>query len=75
MKRYLAVIVIMMIFIPLILGMGFFYYWVFTQVMLHWILRLLIALGTLAMAGAFLAVSIQRFKEIKEEDSDDLSKY
>lgn len=75
MKKYLGVIITLIIFIPLIGGAGYFYYWIFSRTQLPEIIRILIVAGTLALLTAFVAAGIQRFKEIRQEDKNDLSKY
>jgi uncharacterized membrane protein len=75
MKKKLIVLVISLVFIPLIAAGGFFYYWVFGQIALPPLVRGIIVFTTLALIGVFIAVMVQRLKEIKQEDEDDLSKY
>jgi membrane protein YdbS with pleckstrin-like domain len=74
-KPYIPVIVILLIFIPLLGGFGYLYYWVFTMAEFHWIFRTFIAVGALALIAALIGAAVQRIREIRREAIDDLSKY
>ncbi|MBN2509734.1 MAG: hypothetical protein JXB03_05630 [Spirochaetales bacterium] len=54
---------------------GIFYYWVFSHVPISAILRGIIILATLGGIAALAFVTYERFREIHEEDQDDLGKY
>ena len=75
MKRYLHIIFIMLISIPIFIFIGYIYYYISTEAGLHWFFRVLIIIATLASTGAFIKVSNDRIKEIRKGDEDDLSKY
>jgi uncharacterized membrane protein YbhN (UPF0104 family) len=73
--KYLApiIIVVLLVVVIVLYGLGFFsvadYYpssiWI----------KGLIVVGVLGLVAAVVAVLVQRVKEIKGEDEDDLSKY
>ncbi len=75
MTKRAGVILTLLIFIPIFAGFGYLYFWIFSQPgMPRWI-SILIVIGTLALLAAFITAAVQRFKEINQEDKDDLSKY
>lgn len=63
------------IFALLTLLMGAAYASVFLILPIPLFFKLIVAAGILIVAGAMVYVIIQRKKELKEEDKDDLGKY
>ena len=75
MKRYVSVFFTLLIFIPIFIGLGYLYYYIFTVAELHWFFRVLIVVLTVSLVGAFIKAGIDRMKEIREGVEDDLGKY
>ena len=63
------------IFAALTLLFGAAYASVFLILPIPLFFKLIVAAGILTVAGAMVYVIIQRKKELKEEDKDDLGKY
>ncbi len=55
--------------------MGFFYYWIFDSIQVAGVIKGFIVLATLGGIAALAFVTYERYREIHEEDDDDLSKY
>jgi len=75
MKRYTAPIVAAIGAGVIIAVFGGFYFMIFKAIPGASCMRLLIAGIVLAALGVLVAVLIQRIKEIKEGEEDDLGKY
>lgn len=74
-KEILAVILVTLFMLAVILGYGAVIVWVFQRIQLHLFLKLLIIMGFGALAGTMIYVAIERIREIREEEKDDLSQY
>lgn len=74
-KKFITPLIITIIMIVVFFGVGFFYFTVLRYMDIPRILLYGIAAGTIAIIGGMIAVFIQRIKEIKEENEDDLRKY
>lgn len=73
--KYLSVIIIVILGIIAIVGTGFIYGWIFIMASLPIGIVIGLSLGLLALILAFIFVGIQRIRELKKEDQNDLSKY
>lgn len=74
MKKIIAPLIVVILAAILI---GFFVLLVFfPQVIVpEWLIKLIIGIVLLSLAGGLVAVLVKRIKEVKEEDEDDFSKY
>lgn len=73
--KTLPVVVIVCLFLVAIAAWAGLYWWALSMMPgLAW-LRVLIALGALGTAGVLLAVFVQRMREIRRGEEDDLSNY
>jgi uncharacterized integral membrane protein len=75
MSKYLSVILVMLVMIPLFGLAGWFYFWIFSQEPFPMIVSIVIAVLTAGVLLSFVSVGIGRLREIKKEEKDDLSKY
>jgi len=74
-KGYAAPSIIVVILSIFTAAAGVFYYKIFSQLPIPDSLRWIIVVGTLAVIAALVAVLIQRIKELKRGEEDDLGKY
>ena len=74
-KEILAVILVTIFMLAVILGYGAVIVWVLQRLQLHLLLKVLIITGLGALAGTMIYVAIERIREIREEEKDDLSQY
>ncbi len=75
MGKYLTVLIIVLAGLVLIGLMGWFYYYIFSSAGFPMVFRFLIVLGVSGLMAALIFVGLERFREIDEEEKDDLGKY
>ncbi|WP_026478436.1 hypothetical protein [Alkaliphilus transvaalensis] len=75
MRKYIAVTIIALLVIIFLSIYGLAVLFIPGYSQLFILLRILIGGGILIVLITFIKVYIERIKEIKEEDDDDLSKY
>ncbi len=73
--KYLSVIITVILIGLLFSLLGFFYFWIFQNLNLPCFFKLFILILISGIIGALIYVAIERIKEIKKEEKDDLSKY
>jgi len=75
MKSYVIVIVIVLVFVALFFGLGYLYYWIFTDADFPLVVRGGIVAGTAALIAALIKAGVDRIREIHKGEEDDLGKY
>lgn len=75
MRRYATVIFITAIFIAFFAGLGYLYFWMFTESNFPIFFRLLVVLVTVVLVAALVKVGVERIREIYKGEEDDLGKY
>ncbi len=75
MKRYVAPVVSALAVGIVIAAFGVFYFVIFKKIPGASLLGFIFAAGALAGLGALVVVLVQRIKEIKRGEEDDLGKY
>jgi len=75
MKRYVAPMVSAIAAAILIVVFGFFYYFIFKEIPGTGIIQFIFIAVTFIAVGVLIAVLLQRIREIKEGEEDDLGKY
>lgn len=74
-KKILAPAIVVILGSIVIAAYGYFYLFVFQKMNLPAIINFIIILIAITLITALIAVFIQRIKELKEENEDDISKY
>ena len=74
-SKYIAPTVILLCTVLTAAGGGFLYYSVFKAAQLPAIFRIITVTATIGVTGILTAVFIQRVKEIRQGEEDDLGKY
>ena len=74
-KKILAPAIIVILGSIVIAAYGYFYLFVLQKINLPIIANIIIILIAITLIVALIAVFIQRIKELKEENEDDISKY
>ncbi len=74
-KKIIAPLIIVILASIIVIGYAFLYLFIIKQMNLPVVLNILILIIVIALVAALIAVFIQRVKEIKSEDENDLSKY
>lgn len=75
MKRYIAPMVSAIVVALIIVAFGLFYFLIFREIPGTGYIRFIFIAVTIVAVGVMAAVLIQRIKEIKEGEDDDLGKY
>ncbi len=75
MGKYLTVLLIVLAGLAVIGLGGWFYYYIFSSAGFPVIFRILLVLGISGLMAALIYAGLERFREIDEEDDDDLGKY
>ena len=75
MKRYIAPFISAIVVALIIVAFGLFYFLIFKEIPGTGYIRFIFTSITVVAVGVMAAVLIQRMKEIKEGDEDDLGKY
>ena len=75
MKNYIVPVVIAAIMLMVFLGYGIMVLSVIDTFRRPLLFRIVAISAIIGLMGALVAVLIQRLREIKEEDEDDISKY
>ncbi len=75
MKRYIAPVLSALAVGIVIAAFGIFYFLIFKEIPGARVIRFIFASGVLIGVGALTAVLIQRIREIKRGEEDDLGKY
>ena len=74
-KKFIAPLAIVILASVVAVGYACIYLFILSQMNLSIIFNILILAIAIAVVGALITVLIQRIKEIKTEDENDLSKY
>ena len=75
MKRYIAPFISAIAVALIIVAFGLFYFLIFKEMPGTGYIRFIFIAITIVAVGVMVAVLIQRIREIKEGDEDDLGKY
>ena len=75
MKRYIAPLISAIAVAIIIVAFGFFYFLIFKEIPGTGFIRFIFAAVTLIAVGVMIAVLVQRIREIKEGEEDDLGEY
>lgn len=73
--KYLSVIITVIFLALLFFLLGLFYFWIFQNLQLPSLFKLFIFIFISGLIIALIYVAIERIKEIKKEEKNDLSKY
>ena len=75
MKRYIAPFISAIVVALVIVAFGLFYFIIFREIPGTGFIRFIFIAVTLTAVGVLVTVLIQRIREIKEGEEDDLGKY
>ncbi len=75
MKRYVAPFISAIAVALVIVAFGFFYFLIFKEIPGTGLIQFIFIAVTFIAVGVLVTVLIQRIKEIKEGEEDDLGKY